>query len=256
MICDSCKVREAKVYQPHSGRRLCAECFKLDIKDRVRTESIRLGLHKSSKILLAVSGGKDSFVLVDTLSSFIEPSRLVALTVVEGIRGYNRADQAQKLSNYMRERGVELLINSFKERTGFSLDEMMGASKAKGLNYSACTFCGGFRRKLINEVAREVKAELVVTGHNLDDEVQTLIINVIRGDLTRLVRLGEIPLRVSDKFVTRVKPLRRIYEWETTTYAYLSGYEFQEAECPYISNSPTLRSKVRELLYELSLIHI
>lgn len=251
MRCDVCKSRDAVIYQPHTGRRLCKECFIEDIRRRVKEEAEKQGILKANKILLAVSGGKDSLTLADTLASIVDPKRLIAFNIIEGIAGYNRRDQAIKLKKYLDELGIELILTSFKEEVGYSLDEMVKSAKEKGLNISACTFCGGFRRKLINNAGRSVNAELVATGHNLDDEAQTILINLLRGDVKRLVRIGDVPLRLSNKFVLRVKPLRKIYEWETTMYAYFKGFEFQDVECPYISLRPTLRARVRELLYLL-----
>ncbi|WP_149528487.1 TIGR00269 family protein [Sulfuracidifex tepidarius] len=251
MKCEVCGKEEAVIFQAHTGRSLCKECFFNDIKKRVAEEAKKQGITEARKVLLAVSGGKDSLVLVDTLSSLISPSKIVAFNIVEGISGYNRKEQADKLASYMKGLGVELISTSFKKDVGFTLDEMVNSSNAKGLNVSPCTFCGGFRRKLINNAGKLAGADLVATGHNLDDEVQTIMINLIRGDLTRLVRIGDSPMKVSENFVTRVKPLRKIYEWETTMYAYLKGYSFQEVECPHIITRPTLRAKVRELMYSL-----
>jgi len=251
MICNVCKAREAEVYQPHSGKRLCRKCFIEDVRARVKEESLKIGLDKANKILLAVSGGKDSYVLADTLASFIDPQKLIAYNITEGIHGYNRREQVEQLRKYLSSLGIELIEDSFKQSVGYTLDEMMKYSIGKGLNVSACTFCGGFRRKLINNAGRAVSADYVATGHNLDDEVQAIVINLIRGDLLRLIRFADKPIKLSSKFVLRVKPLRKVYEWETTLYAYYSGYQFQELECPYISTRPTLRAKVRELLYML-----
>ncbi len=251
MKCDVCKSKEAVILQPHTGKRLCKDCFIEDIRERVKKEAEKQGLAKANKILLAVSGGKDSLTLADTLASFINPKKLVSFNILEGIAGYNRSDQAKKLKKYLDDLGIELISTSFEKEVGFTLDNMVRASHDRGLNISACTFCGGFRRKLINNAGREVKADLVATGHNLDDEAQTILINLLRGDIKRLVRLGDIPVKLSDKFVLRVKPLRKIYEWETTMYAFYKGFEFQEVECPYISMRPTLRAKVRDLLYSL-----
>jgi conserved hypothetical protein TIGR00269 len=249
--CDICGSRNARVYQKHTGRRLCDSCFLENVRNRVRLEAIRLGLGNAKKILLAVSGGKDSLVLADTISSFLDPGRLVAFNIMEGIEGYNRESQVKELERYLRDLGVELIGTSFKDGVGYSLDEIVRASQGRGLKISACTFCGGFRRKLINQAGRDVGADLVATGHNLDDEVQTIIINLLRGDVKKLVRVGDLPVKLSDKFVTRVKPLRKIYEWETTMYAYFKGFKFQETECPYISSRPTMRSKVRDLMYAI-----
>jgi uncharacterized protein (TIGR00269 family) len=254
MICDICRSREAEVFQPHSGRKLCRKCFIEDIRERVKREAEKIGLDKGGKILLAVSGGKDSYVLADTLASFIDHDRLIAYNIVEGIHGYNRKEHVEQLKKFLDELGIELIEDSFEKSIGYSLDEMVKSAIEKGLNVSACTFCGGFRRKLINNAGRIVNADYVATGHNLDDEVQAIIINLIRGDVIRLVRLGDKPIKLSSKFVLRVKPLRKIYEWETTMYAYYKGYNFQETECPYISMRPTLRAKVRDLLYSLESI--
>ncbi|QIW24334.1 TIGR00269 family protein [Sulfolobus sp. S-194] len=251
MICDVCRIREAEIYQSHTGRRLCRQCFIEDIRKRVEKEAEIIGLKNAKKILLAVSGGKDSFVLADTLASFIDHNKLIAYNIVEGIHGYNRKDQLEQLKKFLTDLGIELIEDSFKDSVGYTLDEMVKSSMEKGLNVSACTFCGGFRRKLINNAGRMVNADYVATGHNLDDEVQSIVINLIRGDLIRLIRFGDKPLKLSSKFVLRVKPLRKIYEWETTMYAYYKGYNFQEVECPYITTRPTLRAKVRELLYIL-----
>ncbi|MEM0168372.1 MAG: TIGR00269 family protein [Metallosphaera sp.] len=251
MICDLCGVREAEIYQAHSRKRLCKECFLNDILARVEKEAKKQNLLNANKILIAVSGGKDSLVLADTLSKIVNPNRIVAFNIVEGIKGYNREDQVRELSNYLKELGIDLISTSFERSVGYTLDQMVKSSSQRGLNVAACTFCGGFRRKLINGAGREVNADFVSTGHNLDDEVQTIIINLLRGDVKKLLRIGDSQPKLSEKFVMRVKPLRKVYEWETTMYAYFKGFHFQEVECPYISAKPTMRAKVRDLLYAL-----
>jgi uncharacterized protein (TIGR00269 family) len=248
-LCDSCREREAVVYQPHTGRRLCKQCFLKDILGRVEDEIRRYGMIKpGEKVLLALSGGKDSFVLLDTLSQIHDPSRLIGLSIVEGVEGYNRAEDIEKLRRYASERGVDIIITSFKEFVGYSLDEIVARAWSRGLKVSPCTFCGALRRRIINTYARQLGADKTATAHTLDDEAQTAIMNILRGDPDRLVRQHPLAPSLSEKFVQRVKPLRRIYEWETTMYAYLKGFRFQETECRYIYLRPTLRARLRERL--------
>ena len=127
----------------------------------------------------------------------------------------------------------------------------MAFSKKIGL--LGCTFCGILRRRLLNEAALKLGATKVATGHNLDDEAQTVFINLIRGDVSRLIRLGIKPLKYREGFIPRVKPLRYIPEKEIAIYAYLMGFPLYERECPYVRAS--LRDEIRDIL-NLSLIHI
>ena len=252
MKCSVCESREAVVSQPHTGRVLCDRCFVSDIKERVRKTIEKYNMvSESDRVMLAVSGGKDSFVLLDVLSELLPAEKTFALSIIEGIPGYNRLDDIERLKKHARERGVDLIITSIKEFTGMSLAEIVKAAREKGLDVSACTFCGGLRRRIMNTYARMLGATKTATAHNLDDEVQTAILNVLRGDPSRLLRQHPRAPRLSEKFVQRIKPLRYVYEWEITMYSYLKGFRFQETECMFIVESPTLRARVRRWLYML-----
>jgi uncharacterized protein (TIGR00269 family) len=243
--CDYCGA-QAKVYVPHQGIRLCENCFKKNVVSRVKEEVYRFNmLDSSDTVLMGISGGKDSFVLLDVLSQLHDPSKLIALTIIEGIPGYNRQDELDFVKKATMERGVEHIVVSFKDAVGFSLSELVNLSNEKRLGISACTFCGIIRRRIINYYARQLGASKTATAHNLDDEAQTLLINIFRGDTSRLVRQHPLAPVPSKKLVKRIKPLRKIYEWEAATYAYYSGYRFQNVECPYIIYQPTVRARIR-----------
>ncbi len=207
--------------------------------------------HPNDRLLLAVSGGKDSFVLFDVISRIHKPSKLGVITVSEGIEGYNRDEDVVWVLKSCRELGVDCVKTSFKEAVGHDLKDLVERSIKSNLNVSPCTFCGMIRRRIVNRYARELGYDKVLTAHNLDDEVQTAFINMLRGDLNRLLQSHPKGPRLSDLFVRRVKPLRKVYEWECAVYAYLRGFKFQEVECPYILSRPTLRAKIREYLYRL-----
>jgi uncharacterized protein (TIGR00269 family) len=252
VMCDICKKREAKYYQHQTGLKLCRECLLEDVRKRVKKEVERFSLIKEGDtVLLAISGGKDSFVLLDSLSSFVEPNRLVGFSIIEGIPGYNRDEYVERIKKYASERGIDVIIISLKDIFGYSLSEIVKLAREKGKNYSPCTFCGAMRRRAINLVARDIGATKTATAHNLDDEVQTLIMNILRGDPERLIRQHPLAPRFSELLVQRIKPLRKIYEREATAYAYELGFKFQETECPYIIYQPTLRARIRHWLYML-----
>ncbi len=247
--CISCG-KPAQVYLPYRGVALCANCFFEDVKHRVLEEIKRHRLFEPNhKLLLALSGGKDSFVLLDVMAQIHDPSKLVGLSIIEGIRGYNKPEDMERMRRYARERGVDVIITSFKDYIGYTLDELVELAVKSNVEVSPCTFCGILRRRIMNHWARMLGADRVLTAHNLDDEVQTMLLNILRGDAMRLLRTHPLAPSFSGEFVRRVKPLRLVHEWECALYAALKGFEFQETECRYIHEQPTLRARVREHLY-------
>ncbi|MCX8195833.1 MAG: TIGR00269 family protein [Acidilobaceae archaeon] len=247
MLCQACGSRRASVYQPHSGRALCRECFVEDVRSRVSAEIKKWGMiEPGDRVLLALSGGKDSYLLLESLALLHDPSRLMGLTIVEGIPGYNREEDLRKLREAARGYGVELVAVSVKDFTGLSVHEMVESARRRGVSLSACTFCGVARRRIMSDIAKELGADKLATAHNLDDEVQTAIMNIIRGDLVGLRRLHP---RSRSSGIRRIKPMRKVYEWESATYAMIRGFPFQSAECMYIGEHPTLRARLRSELY-------
>ncbi len=251
-LCDACGRRKAAVYQPHTRRKLCRECFIRDVVSRVEEylKKWRL-LNEDDKILLSLSGGKDSYVLLDVLSQIHNPQKIQGVIVDEGIEGYSRIEEARQLTVYARKKGVNIRFLSFKEYVGYTLPELVRLSRKKGLAITPCTICGGIRRRIVNSYARKIGADKTMTGHTLDDEVQTAIMNFLRGDPPRMIRQHPNAPTLSGLFVKRVKPLRLIYEWEVALYAYFKGFRFQEKECPMITETPTLRARIRRWLYKL-----
>ncbi len=206
---------------------------------------------KNHTLLLALSGGKDSFTLLDIISELHPVERLVALTIVEGIPGGYHEEELENIRVELRKRGIDHIVVSFKEFFGVSLEEAVERSIKLGLGIRACTFCGVFRRRIMEEVAERIGADRVVTAHNLDDEAQTAIMNILRGDIVGLLKLHPLSALSSKEFIPRVKPLRKIYEWESAVYADKKGYSLQTIDCPYLSKMPTLRLSIRMQLYHL-----
>jgi len=241
--------RPAVIYQRYSGLHLCEKHFIEYIERKVKKELRRqMGVERGDRIAVALSGGKDSSALIYMLNKFFHDRRdlqFVAIAVDEGIKGFRRLtlDNAEKLTKKLN---MELFTYSFAHEFGFTLDDIV----SKGFEQAPCTFCGVLRRRVIERKAKELGITKVFTAHNLDDEVQTIMLNYIRGDIERLRRLN---MHRIDEFVPRIKPLRTIPEKEIGLYAYLVGLPLLTAHCPYARLS--FRFSVKRMLNEFEMRH-
>ena len=210
-------------------------------------------LKPDDKTMVAVSGGKDSVTLLHILTkierSFPE-ARACAVTVDEGIKGYR--DEALKLAiKNCRGLGIENVVVSFQKMYGYRLDELVTMTQGKGL--TPCSYCGVLRRRALNTAAREAGVDKLATAHNLDDEAQTMILNILHGDALRIARVKPVLDVTHPKLTQRVKPLCEVPEREVALYAYLRKIEFQSTPCPYVGTS--LRSDIRTMLNRLEEKH-
>jgi uncharacterized protein (TIGR00269 family) len=244
--CSSCDA-EAVVDQPYRGFHLCASHFKESVEERVRREMHRqLPRFGRGTVAVALSGGKDSGVALTLAHRYFRrrPTvRVVAVSVDEGIAGYRGATlaAARALTGSL---DVEHRVVSAHEAIGTTTDRT--AVELPGT--VPCSFCGVWRRQLLNRAAREVGADALVLGFNLDDLSQTVLMNLVRGDLDRLVRMA--PHRVRQPgLVPRVAPLALIPEREVYLYARLQGIPFDHGECPHAGRAA--RNLFREVVWQL-----
>ncbi len=257
VICTICKRGEAFFFRPYSGEKLCRRCFikSVDEKARATIAKYRM-LEFDDEIAVAVSGGKDSVSLLHILAKIerdYPKSSLVAVTVDEGIRGYR--DEALKIAaENCKKLGIEHHIVSFKELYGYTLDEIIKHLRKKGKSkLTPCAYCGVLRRKALNVVARDVKADKLATGHTLDDETQTILLNILHGDPLRMARQKPITDKAHPNLVQRMKPFCEIPEKETALYAYVKKITFQDIPCPYASEA--LRNDIRLFLNRMEEKH-
>ena len=215
------------------------------IRKRVRKEVRSQGLmDRGGVIALAVSGGKDSLLvmkLLDEIFSRVRGVSLVAITVDEGIKGY-REQSLDFVKSQAKELGMEHRIVSFERDYGSTLDSMVENTET-----GPCSICGVLRRRSLNREARRIGANSLVTGHNLDDMAQTILMNVLSSDLNRLKRLAPhfdpIP-----GFVPRFMPLRTTPETETHLASHILSLPIQGTECPYSVTAK--RGDARDLLLQ------
>ncbi len=236
----------------YSGESLCLACFRDSIVEKTRkTVSEYHMFAPGERVAVAVSGGKDSLSLLKVLSMIFPPRRnhIVAISVDEGVAGY-RDEALLHARSLTHDLGIEHTIVSYKEMFGFSLDEALDWKEKRDV--SSCSFCGVFRRRAIDEAAIRARASVVATAHNLDDYVQTFLMNLMHGDVARLGWLD--PSYVDESFpVRRVKPFMEIYEEEVALFAYQEGIPFQSVSCPYMHEG--LRSEVRDYLNAMEASH-
>ncbi|MDI9643599.1 MAG: TIGR00269 family protein [Candidatus Verstraetearchaeota archaeon] len=240
--------REPFYFRRQSGEVLCKRCFSKGIERIVYKTVKREKLFSpEDRIMIALSGGKDSIALAHILSK-IEKSYgtdVFAVTIDEGVRGY-REEGVAIASDVASRLQIEHHVFTFKEAYGYTLEEICEIAKMKGIQLLGCSFCGILRRRLINRLALKLGATKVATGHNLDDEAQTFLINVFRGDVERIGRSRTKPLVAREGFIPRVKPLRYVPEKEIAIYVYAKGYPLYQRECPYVRFS--LRDEIRDVL--------
>ena len=242
MIC----CNKNKVIKLGSGEELCKGHFVKYFESKVLKTIRKFELiGKEENLGVALSGGKDSLTVLNILNKLSNPNvKLSAILIDEGIKGY-REKTIIDAKEFCSSTEIDLKIFSYKEEFGYTLDEIL-----KILNVRPCTVCGIFRRYLLNKKSRELGFTKLVTGHNLDDECQSIMMNQFKNNLKDSAKLGPINGIVSDsKFVPRIKPLYLCSENEVATYAYINKLMREFNECPNMPLSQ--RSNVRDMLNDM-----
>lgn len=245
--CSLCR-EPAVVRLVEPERRLCAGHFIEDVEARVLAAVRREQMvSPGDRVAVGLSGGKDSTALLLLLHRLLPAlgANLVAVTIDEGIAGY-REETLKAAEALTGELGVEHAIVTFTDLFGDDLDRLLTGREAQG-----CTVCGVLRRRALVEAVRQTGATKLASGHNLDDEAQSVLMNVLRGDLPHIVH--DTSTGQPGHFVPRIKPLAVLSEKEIVTYLLLSGYFRDLPECPYAGTA--LRSEVRSMLAGLEHRH-
>ncbi len=201
---------------------------------------------REERILVAVSGGKDSLSLWDILVrlGYRADGLHIALGIEEGI-GYS--SESQRLTEkFAAQHGLTLHIVDMEREYGQTIPMLAGMTQ-RGQG-KPCAVCGLTKRHEMNRVARDLGYDVLATGHNLDDEAAVLFGNTLQWSMEYLLRQGPV-LPSSDGLARKVKPLCRFYEREMTAYALLRGIEYIYEECPFAEGATSIYYK--ELLNRL-----
>jgi len=198
------------------------------------------------KVLVAVSGGKDSLALWDILTRL--GHKADGLYIGLGIDGgFGYSSESHRLTQkFADERGLKLYVVDVEEVYGQPIPVLADIThRGKG---RPCSVCGLTKRHVMNRIARDLGYAVLATGHNLDDEVAVLLGNTLNWLGEYLLRQSPV-LPETPGLARKVKPLCRFYEREMTAYALLRGIEYIYEECPYAVGSKTTYYK--ELLNQL-----
>lgn len=202
------------------------------------------------KILVAVSGGKDSLALWDMLNrlGYQADGLYIALGIDEGI-GYS-AESQRLTEKFANARDLNLHVVNIAEDYGTDLPTL--ARETRRGRDKPCSACGLIKRHEMNRIARDFGYDVLATGHNLDDEAATLFSNTLQWNGDYLIRQHPV-LAERDGLARKVKPLFRFYEREMAAYTLLRGIEYIYDECPFALGSTSTQYK--ELLNELEHKH-
>nr|XP_033800403.1 cytoplasmic tRNA 2-thiolation protein 1 isoform X3 [Geotrypetes seraphini]XP_033800404.1 cytoplasmic tRNA 2-thiolation protein 1 isoform X3 [Geotrypetes seraphini]XP_033800405.1 cytoplasmic tRNA 2-thiolation protein 1 isoform X3 [Geotrypetes seraphini] len=248
VCCNSCLEKNAVLKRPKTGHSLCKECFFTAFEEEVH-QTIMSGqlFQRGETVGIGASGGKDSTVLAHVLKVLNERHdyglALLLLSVDEGITGY-RDDSLETVKRNQQQYDLPLKIVSYEELYGWTMDDIV---KQVGLKNN-CTFCGVFRRQALDRGAMILGVDKICTGHNADDIAETVLMNVLRGDIARLRRCTAVATG-SEGAIPRCKPLKYAYEKEIVLYAYFKKLDYFSTECVYSPNA--YRGHARAFLKDL-----
>jgi uncharacterized protein (TIGR00269 family) len=243
-MCKHCETET--VITLSNGSKLCRGCFIKYFEKKVLKTIQRFNLiQRDDKLIVALSGGKDStsvLYLMHKIGLKRNWKEVEALTIDEGIGDY-RLKTIENAKRLCKEQGIKLHVVSYKEEFGMNVNEMVKKLKAD----NPCSVCGVLRRCLLNKYARKLGGTKLVTGHNLDDEAQAIIMNQFKQNFEMAARLGPMAGVVrSNSFVPRIKPFYLLTEDEVRLYASLMGFVTKKDVCPYAKGC--FRNEVKQML--------
>ena len=234
MRCRRCKEPAVIELRRHNAA-FCQECFFRYVRGQVeRAIEDHDMLSPGERVMVAVSGGKDSLALWDILLELEYDAAGMYLGL--GIGEYSDRS-AEVVRRFAEERGAEAIMVDLRDEYGYDIP----TAGRKG-SRSTCAVCGLSKRYVFNRAAIQHGFDVVATGHNLDDEAATLLGNTLRWQTEYIARqFPALPAR--EGMVKKVKPLHRLSELETAAYAFMRGIDYVVEECPLVAGNTQLKHK-------------
>lgn len=241
MKCRICTEKAVIEIRRHNTA-FCKGCFLTHVERQVQKtiESEKM-LSKEDRILVAVSGGKDSLTLWEVLRRL--GYQTTGFHIVLGIGDYSPVAR-EKVEAYAEKQGLPLIVTDLNEEYDFTVPDL-----ALNTPRVPCSACGLSKRYLMNRTALGGGFSVLATGHNLDDVASTLFGNLFHWQTEQLARMEPSREATHPKLVKTCKPLIRLTERETLAYTLLRGIDYHEDECPSADGATSLLYK--DLLNQL-----
>ncbi|MHA2008661.1 MAG: ATP-binding protein [Promethearchaeota archaeon] len=254
--CSRCD-NQIVIQRRYSGENLCPKCFVENIEKIIyKTISKYKMLKPDDKIIVALSGGKDSFTLLYNLNkiqkSLYSSEPVIALTIDEGIEDY-REHSIKNAVEFCKKLGIKHKIISFKERIGFTLDEIIKLKENQSNKRYSCNYCAIVRRRLLNDGAKNLGGDVLAMGHNLTDIAETYLMNILYKRFPLIA--NQYPFKVentkiSQYYIKKISPLMRIPEEEIFLYVNIKKFNYYASHCSYREKEPIMRKRVLDFIQE------
>jgi tRNA(Ile)-lysidine synthase TilS/MesJ/sulfur carrier protein ThiS len=232
--CSRCRGAAVIELRRHNAA-FCQGCFEHHVVEQVRRAIKEFDmLEPGQRVMVAVSGGKDSLALWDLL--LLLGYRATGMYLDLGIGEYSERS-GQVTQSFASERGADLIHVGLREEFGYDIP-----TAGRRGSRSTCSVCGLSKRYIFNRTALDHGFDVVATGHNLDDEAATLLGNTLRWQTEYIARQSP-RLAGREGMVKKVKPLHRLSERETAAYAFLRGIDYVVEECPLVAGNTQLAYK-------------
>jgi len=213
--------------------------FEKKVEDTIKKYKL---INKKDKILVAISGGKDSFTALYLLNKL--GYNVEALFIDLKIKDFSDKN-LNNIQEFCKKNNIKLNIVDIKKETNHSLVQF-----CKKINQTNCATCGVLKRYYLNKKSKELNADKIVTGHNLDDEAENILLNIFNNNFLISLGLGISTGIKNDKFFAqRIKPLYFCTNEETRKYAKLNKLPFLSTICPLRIDA--FRKEVRDFIKSL-----
>lgn len=240
--------KEAVIRIPYAKLSLCVDHFRGFIVSRVEDIIKRCKMVKQGdRVLLAVSGGKDSIALAHIMNNISDRIgfKLVILHIDLGIGEYSKKSR-EIVKNICNKLNLDNIIIDLRQDLGFTLPDFISRLRTRRI----CSLCGIVKRYIMNATAIELKLDAIATAHHADDILTYIVKNFVIQDYTYTRKLVPITRGIPGIAATKIKPFYEVYEKYIALYTMYSKLEFIDIECPY-SKDNDLETIIRRFIDDI-----